>query len=105
MDYKGRRLVHSSLAAATPHVTHLWRDNAPINDDDTVNVFVERFVPHTVSYDGDPFDGLVLGPPLEGGRMVRGVIVGLMLMEDEKDLDSKVDRVHDSSARLLRTRP
>ena len=86
-------------------MTHLWRDNAPINDDDTVNVFVERFVPHTVSYDGDPFDGLVLGPPLEGGRMVRGVIVGLMLMEDEKDLDSKVDRVHDSSARLLRTRP
>ena len=117
--------LHSSLAAATAHVTHLWRDNAPINDDDTVNLFVEisrgdrrkwefdmraarrvidrvmpvdvggypvnyGFVPQTVSYDGDPFDGLVLGPPLEGGRMVRGVIVGLMQMEDEKGLDSKV---------------
>ena len=25
------------------------------------------FVPQTVSYDGDPFDVLVLGPPIEGG--------------------------------------
>src|SRR5262245_10271829 len=28
------------------------------------------FVPQTVSYDGDPFDALVLGPPLEGGTIV-----------------------------------
>jgi inorganic pyrophosphatase len=48
------------------------------------------FVPQTVSYDGDPFDVLVLGPPLPGGAIVRGVIVGLMHMEDEKGLDSKV---------------
>jgi inorganic pyrophosphatase len=48
------------------------------------------FVPQTVSYDGDPFDALVLGPPLDGGEIVRGVAVGLMLMEDEKGLDSKV---------------
>jgi inorganic pyrophosphatase len=48
------------------------------------------FVAQTVSYDGDPFDVLVLGPSLEGGRLVRGVIVGLMHMEDEKGLDSKV---------------
>jgi inorganic pyrophosphatase len=48
------------------------------------------FVPQTVSYDGDPFDVLVLGPPIEGGRLVRGVIVGVMRMEDEKGLDSKV---------------
>jgi inorganic pyrophosphatase len=48
------------------------------------------FVPQTVSYDGDPFDALVLGPPLPGGRMTRGLIVGLMLMEDEKGVDSKV---------------
>jgi inorganic pyrophosphatase len=47
------------------------------------------FVPQTVSYDGDPFDALVLGPPLAGGHIVRGRIVGLMLMEDEKGLDSK----------------
>jgi inorganic pyrophosphatase len=48
------------------------------------------FVPQTVSYDGDPFDALVLGPPLKGGEMVRGIVVGLMYMEDEKGLDSKV---------------
>ena len=48
------------------------------------------FVPQTISYDGDPFDVLVLGPPLTGGTLVRGVVVGLMHMEDEKGLDSKV---------------
>jgi inorganic pyrophosphatase len=48
------------------------------------------FVPQTVSYDGDPFDVLVLGPPLEGGQLVRGIAVGTMFMEDEKGLDSKV---------------
>lgn len=48
------------------------------------------FVPQTISYDGDPFDVLVLGPPLPGGRVVRGVIAGVMLMEDEKGVDSKV---------------
>ena len=47
-------------------------------------------VPQTVSYDGDPFDVLVLGPPLETGQLVKGVIVGLMQMTDEKGLDSKV---------------
>jgi inorganic pyrophosphatase len=48
------------------------------------------FVPQTVSYDGDPFDALILGPRLPDGRLVRGVIVGVMFMEDEKGLDSKV---------------
>jgi inorganic pyrophosphatase len=48
------------------------------------------FVPQTVSYDGDPFDALVLGSPLPDGRLVRGVIVGVMFMEDEKGFDSKV---------------
>jgi inorganic pyrophosphatase len=47
-------------------------------------------VPQTISYDGDPFDALVLGPPLRGGSLVRGVIVGVMHMDDEKGLDSKV---------------
>jgi inorganic pyrophosphatase len=60
------------------------------------------YVPQTVSYDGDPFDVLVLGPPLPGGELVRGRIVGLMHMEDEKGLDSKVvvvpaDRRFDST--------
>jgi inorganic pyrophosphatase len=48
------------------------------------------FVPQTVSYDGDPFDALILGPPIEGGELVRGIVVGLMYMEDEKGPDSKV---------------
>ena len=48
------------------------------------------FVPQTVSYDGDPFDALVLGPPMRGGAAVRGAIVGIMHMEDETGLDSKV---------------
>jgi inorganic pyrophosphatase len=48
------------------------------------------FVPQTVSYDGDPFDALVLGPALPGGQVVQGLIVGLMMMEDEKGADSKV---------------
>jgi inorganic pyrophosphatase len=48
------------------------------------------FVPQTISYDGDPFDVLVLGPAIPGGRMVSGVIVGLMLMSDEKGNDAKV---------------
>jgi inorganic pyrophosphatase len=47
-------------------------------------------VPQTVSYDGDPFDILVLGPPIEGGQIVRGMPVGLMVMEDDRILDSKV---------------
>jgi inorganic pyrophosphatase len=47
-------------------------------------------VPQTVSYDGDPFDVLVLGPALKPGEMVKGVIVGLMHMTDETGIDSKV---------------
>lgn len=48
------------------------------------------FVPQTIAWDGDPFDALVLGPAVRGGTVVRGVVVGLMLMEDEKGIDSKV---------------
>lgn len=48
------------------------------------------FVPQTISYDGDPFDALVLGRALRGGALVRGAIAGIMYMEDEKGLDSKV---------------
>lgn len=47
-------------------------------------------VPQTVSYDGDPFDVLVLGPAIPSGQMVKGVVVGLMRFEDETGLDSKV---------------
>jgi inorganic pyrophosphatase len=48
------------------------------------------FVPQTISWDGDPFDVLVLGPAAAGGKVIPGVIVGIMFMEDEKGLDSKV---------------
>ena len=48
------------------------------------------FVPQTMFYDGDPLDVMVLGPAIPGGQTVQGAIVGLMLMEDEKGLDSKV---------------
>ena len=47
-------------------------------------------VPQTVAYDGDPFDVIVLGPAIPSGRRVTGMIVGLMQMEDETGLDSKV---------------
>ncbi len=48
------------------------------------------FIPQTISYDGDPFDVLVLGPAIRGGTLVPGAIVGLMQMVDDKGLDSKV---------------
>jgi inorganic pyrophosphatase len=62
------------------------------------------FVPQTVSYDGDPFDVLILGPPLRGGDVYEGIAVGVLHMEDEKGLDSKVvtSRV-DASGRPLHT--
>ena len=121
----GTTQLSTSLEAATGHPRHIWRDTPPVNDDGTVNAYIEisrgdrrkwefdmranaraidrvipediggypvnyGFVPQTVSYDGDPFDALVLGPSLPGGDVVRGVIVGLMYMEDEKGIDSKV---------------
>jgi inorganic pyrophosphatase len=119
------RSLAASLDAAARHPRHVWRDTPPVNEDGTVNAYIEiprderrkwefdmrantraidrvmpaaiggypinyGFVPQTVSYDGDPFDALILGPPLPGGRVVRGAVVGLLLMEDEKGLDSKV---------------
>ncbi len=48
------------------------------------------FLPRTISYDGDPADVLVLGPPLDGGALVKGRTVALMEMIDTGDLDSKV---------------
>jgi inorganic pyrophosphatase len=48
------------------------------------------FVPQTVSYDGDPFDALVLGPPLANATTVRGVPVASMQMFDQGIVDSKV---------------
>jgi inorganic pyrophosphatase len=119
------RALANSLAAATSHRDHVWRDTPPTTSTGAVNAYIEipkgerrkfefdmrtnaraidrvlpeevggypvnyGFVPQTISYDGDPFDVLVLGPPLAGGRLVRGVTVGLLMMTDEKGLDSKV---------------
>jgi inorganic pyrophosphatase/pyrrolidone-carboxylate peptidase len=47
------------------------------------------FFPRTHSFDGDPYDVLVLGPPLEHGTLVRGKIVGVMMFDDEKGPDMK----------------
>lgn len=57
-------------------------------------------VPRAFGYDGDPFDALVLGPPLPGGAFVAGAIVGLMHMDDEKGADPKIvlSPVDDSGA-------
>jgi inorganic pyrophosphatase len=120
-----RTALTASLDAAGDHVRHVWRDTPPVNDDGSVNAYLEiaradrrkwefdirantrridrvmpadiggypvnyGFVPQTISYDGDPFDALVLGPSLPGGVVIRGLIVGVMLMEDEKGIDSKV---------------
>ena len=114
-----------SLDAARQSTSHVWRDTPPMNEDGTVNGYIEiprgelrkwefdmranaraidrvmpeevggypvnyGFVPQTVFYDGDPFDVLILGPALPGAQVVPGVIVGVMFMEDEKGLDSKV---------------
>jgi inorganic pyrophosphatase len=48
------------------------------------------FVPQTVFYDGDPLDVIVLGPPLPGGRATRGVLLGVLLIEDEQGRDPKL---------------
>lgn len=120
-----RTALAASLSGASAHVRHVWRDTPPVNDDGSVNAYLEitrddrrkwefdigantrrvdrlmpadvggypvnyGFVPQTISYDGDPFDALILGPPLPAGVVARGVVVGLMLMEDEKGIDSKV---------------
>jgi inorganic pyrophosphatase len=48
------------------------------------------FVPGTIGVDGDPFDGLVVGPPAPAGAVVRGYVLGFMHMTDEKGSDGKV---------------
>ena len=101
---RGTTQLAASLAAATAHAHHQWRDTAPFTGDGAVNAYIEisrgdrrkwefdmranaraidrviseaiggypvnyGFVPQTVSYDGDPFDALVLGSAAAGGRV------------------------------------
>jgi inorganic pyrophosphatase len=47
------------------------------------------FIPQTIGVDGDPFDGLVLGDASQGA-LIRGHIVGIMHMTDEKGHDAKI---------------
>lgn len=48
------------------------------------------FVPRTIAFDGDPLDVLVLGPRIEPGTWVEGVVLGVLRMEDEKGDDPKI---------------
>ncbi len=80
----GRQKFELDMAKNAPAVDRILSEKIggyPIN---------YGIVPQTVSYDGDPFDILVLGPPIATGQFVTGVVVGLMRMEDETGLDSKV---------------
>ena len=58
------------------------------------------FIPHTLSEDGDPIDGMVIAPtPVATGAVVRARPIGALLMEDEKGVDEKiiavpVDKLH-----------
>jgi inorganic pyrophosphatase len=80
----GREKFELNMAKNAPEVDRIIPEKIgayPIN---------YGIVPQTISYDGDPFDILVLGPPIATGQFVKGVVVGLMHMEDETGLDSKV---------------
>ena len=63
------------------------------------------FVPRTIGVDGDPFDGLVIGGAAPAGTVVRGHVIGLMYMTDEKGSDAKVvvtpERDAEARKRLL----
>ena len=67
-----------SLEAPRAHAQHVWRDILPLNDDGTVSAYVEIPRGERRKFEFDM------------AANVRGVIVGLMLMEDEKGHDPKV---------------
>jgi inorganic pyrophosphatase len=73
-------------------------------DKETGAIFVDRFVstsmhypcnygyvPHTLSGDGDPVDVLIICPlPVISGAVVRCRPVGMLKMEDEAGIDTKI---------------
>lgn len=61
------------------------------------------FVPRTIGVDGDPFDGLVVGPPVPAGAVVPGYVLGFMHMTDEKGPDGKVVVTSEPDAGRRRT--
>lgn len=49
------------------------------------------FVPNTLSQDGDPVDVLVITPlPIQAGALVRARAIGMLNMEDEAGVDTKI---------------
>jgi inorganic pyrophosphatase len=73
-------------------------------DKESGAIFVDRFmstamfyptnygyIPQTLSEDGDPVDVLVITPhPLQAGVVVRCRMLGMLAMEDEAGIDSKL---------------
>ncbi len=58
------------------------------------------YIPDTLARDGDPLDALViLGEPTFPGCHIRGRVVGMLDMEDEKGPDEKILCVPDSDPR------
>jgi inorganic pyrophosphatase len=49
------------------------------------------FVPNTLAEDGDPVDVLVLGDhPVQAGVVIPSVVIGMLEMEDEAGIDTKI---------------
>ncbi|MEC7119216.1 MAG: inorganic diphosphatase [Pseudomonadota bacterium] len=86
-------------------------------DKDSGAVFVDRFmatpmfypanygyIPHTLSEDGDPLDVLVVTPyPVAVGSVIRCRPVGMLNMEDDAGVDTKLIAVpHDKLSVLYR---
>ncbi len=73
-------------------------------DKDTGIIFVDRFlytamqypcnygfIPNTLSEDGDPIDVLVLSEhPVIPGAVIPSVVIGMLEMEDEEGIDTKI---------------
>ena len=79
-------------------------------DKDSGAIFVDRFiatpmyypcnygfVPHTLSDDGDPCDVLVVSDfPVVPGAVIAVKPVGVLIMEDEKGMDEKIEVIADA---------
>lgn len=49
------------------------------------------FIPHSLAEDGDPLDVMVISSqPVESGVVIRSRPIGLLQMEDEKGIDTKI---------------
>lgn len=49
------------------------------------------FIPNTLAMDGDDLDALIItNKPLNKGETYNAIIIGVLIMEDEKGMDEKV---------------